>query len=593
MHVRDEAEPAQSHAAATPPSQQVPPSNVPAVASASNDASAPADESPDAATINVQQPRPLVSVSADRVVQRPKPSGEAQDPRKFQISQIKTRFSAVESDAPDGTTTLTFSMAPSDPDFPFDIEALQCSVRLPAQFPRAKTALPKLRVTNKEMERGFQINVEQGFDRLWASMESPTLLNAFKMLDRQLEEVLTAPKADTIKLVANAGPVSKKPQVKKTEQFITVPAVTPPSTSTAISNRPIIGTQKPNPIPRPVITQKHREAAKARRTTETEILTHRLGRNPGFTAESKNTMFTIPIEPRKRTALPVALQSIKSIRLFVPDEYGIEPCSIELLGVEGDAVTHVEKAFEKMVETNMQASLLAHVNYLASNIHTMAVPIPTAKEDKLPPANTQQPLPPAQTQTLDMAQPQQAKDAASAQPTIALDDHQSHIIHIPRPPEWTTNTTVKKESTHPQDENDTASTFTDSELDTVSEGDDEEETTADPTDTTSSQPREAGVLISFPHMELHGIELLELTMPSITVKCERCKDTMDIARIKNNERGDYTGIRTESCKKCAMIFSIGNTPFASPICITRLSALPLHPFLYVLKSRPHSTPPTH
>lgn len=68
-------------------------------------------------------------VNEDRVVRRPMPQRQAEDPREFQIGQIRRRFHPEEQVAGDATV-FTFKMAPSDPDFPFDIETLDCALRV-------------------------------------------------------------------------------------------------------------------------------------------------------------------------------------------------------------------------------------------------------------------------------------------------------------------------------------------------------------------------------------------------------------------------------------------------------------------------------
>ena len=61
----------------------------------------------------------------------------------------------------------------------------------------------------------------------------------------------------------------------------------------------------------------------------------------------------------------------------------------------------------------------------------------------------------------------------------------------------------------------------------------------------STQNPERGTALSFPFIELYGIELLEVVILNITVKCERCKEATEIKGLKN-------GItKSESCRKCA------------------------------------------
>jgi hypothetical protein len=80
-------------------------------------------------------------------------------------------------------------------------------------------------------------------------------------------------------------------------------------------------------------------------------------------------------------------------------------------------------------------------------------------------------------------------------------------------------------------------------------------------------------MLSLPFLELHGIELLELVSLSLTIKCDRCKTAVDVPNIKNSS-GDSSGIRSESCRKCANALDIGNNSISSStIKRTRLSRL--------------------
>lgn len=85
-------------------------------------------------------------------------------------------------------TMLIFQMRSFDPDFPFDIEALDCVLRVP--FDYSKSGKPSLTVKNPNMERGYQINVERGFDAIVANARASALLNHMDALNKQLEAPL-------------------------------------------------------------------------------------------------------------------------------------------------------------------------------------------------------------------------------------------------------------------------------------------------------------------------------------------------------------------------------------------------------------------
>lgn len=57
-----------------------------------------------------------------RVVPKPVPASQADDPRAYQIAQLHRRHSPKESVLDDGSTSLLFKLTPSDPDFPFDLD---------------------------------------------------------------------------------------------------------------------------------------------------------------------------------------------------------------------------------------------------------------------------------------------------------------------------------------------------------------------------------------------------------------------------------------------------------------------------------------
>ena len=474
-----------------------------------------------------QPAKPTRQADSSRIVQRPVASAATRDPRAYQISQLKTRFGTKEVPHPrDNYSSLTFDLHPSDPDFPFDIAGgLHCVMQVPDVLPRSK---PSLKVNNKEIERGFQINIERGFDRIWAESSSPTLLNAVKALDRQLEAILTGKKADTIKIVVNRGvPTSSS---ESSIQPATKADLQPLASSAPAS--------APKPIA-PLISSQRRDEARLKRQADVQTLKHRLSRDPIFSEAGNGTIFNVPIESRKRDSLPATLKALKSLRLYVPESYHIEPCTIELLGVDGEEAASVELAFLQRAEKVPEMSLMAHLNYLTQNIHTMAV-------EKAP---ALQAPPPASTRVEEqILQDETSKPSTSA--AKALEDEDSHIHVIPRPLEW-----AQKQVLGQADDTASSSSYDTSDDDYSDDNHDE-----DPlfqTDQASTPVHEKGIMLSFPHLELYNIELLELSTLNLTVKCTRCRDSTDITNISPNTTGAHTAMRSASCKKCALPLAAG------------------------------------
>jgi hypothetical protein len=455
-------------------------------------------------------------VDRSKVVSRPVTKTEQEDPRVFQVGQLRRRFAPTEESLRDATL-FKFKLAPSDPDFPFDLPFLDCSLTIPLSYPEAK---PSLRITNSEMPRGFQLNVERGFDQIIADSLNATLLGVFNRLDRQLETLLSGEKAETVKIVRNAPRAEAQTQPRP-------PAQTPKPQQLATAR----STQSA-----PTFTAEQKQQAEKKRQSDIRQLVARLGRLPGFVQSSDDISFTIPFEPTKKTLLPDALRNQKSIRLIVPQLYNLHLPRIEVNGNQDPAARVLEESFQERVKNEVGLNLLAHINFLTQHAHTMS----TAKE----PAN----VPEAEEQ------PEEVRKSEIVVPVLAQppgavgvqDSDKTHIHVIPRPPEWNT------EDKHDDWSSDGSYSY-DSGDDTEEEDDDQPE----PSPATTSGLAERGIMLSFPNLELYGCELLELVSLSITVKCERCKDLLDVQRLRNNTKGDATGMRDEICKKCSMTLAVG------------------------------------
>lgn len=418
---------------------------------------------------------------------------------------------------------FTFTMVPSDPDFPFEMAGLECVLHVPDTYPKGGT--PSLDVRNKEMGRGYQINVERGFDKLRTQSPEATLLALMNALDRQLESLLTEQKTETLKIIPNVVP-------KRTSAHeLSNPDVRP-------------SPKKPAEVPKPpphTYTQEEKAIAQARREAEVRQLEARLGRLPLYNRSLDGIAYTLPIEPRRRADLPVPLQAVKTVKLSVPILYPLQPCRIEIQGVARDAAHNTEKGFESKAKENSEMTLMGHINYLSQNMHVFATETvmdrPEMAVDDLAMSD------------LNIKEPHEKPSVSSGNANFekAYDDR-SHIKIIPRPPEWRVGGEVDADDgSDSSDSDDSGDEFTD----------DASDCERDPEPEASSTTPESGVLLSFPYLELHGIELLELVLLCVTIKCERCKDTMDVNNLRSSPGPGSSGARTESCKKCASQLSIG------------------------------------
>jgi hypothetical protein len=506
----------------------------------------------------VESPRrhvPLVDRS--KVVQRPVTHTQAEDPREFQLQQLRRRFSPKETYEADNSTVLLFSMTPSDPDFPFDMVGLECALHVPAKYP-AGGWKPHLDVKNKEMGRGYQINVERGFATLMEKSPEMTLLGLMNALDKQLESLLTEQKAETIKIIPNAGPSTGKMSIPFRPIHPPLKEYLAPSKPPACEAFGGISTPTVKP---PTFTPEQKRDAAARREMETRQLEARLGRLPQFKKSSDGIVYTLPIEPRKRTELPEHLRMVKTMKLFVPLMYPLEPCRIELPEPAKATAISTEKAFERRARENPDMTLIGHINHLTQNMHLLHTePIPVEmlgkhKDDhELVAYLKRKGLVTGDTAPVFGERPEEKAEPKSEMVLPSnhseLDDR-SHVKVILRPPEWTVVGADGEEEDDLSDSYDSGDEFSDEdsgvELDTVQEED-------------SRAAPERGILLSFPYLELHGIELLELTSLCLTIKCERCKDQMDIKNLRTTTEAGTIPARSESCKKCASSLGIGLKP---------------------------------
>jgi hypothetical protein len=381
------------------------------------------------------------------------------------------------------------------------------------------------------MERGYQINIERSFDRIVGQSKSQTLLACLNALDRQLERLLSADKADekaeTVKIVSYKHSAtmaeSGSAPVPKAKNYTTQPPVVP-----KVNQKPAA----------PTVARL--SEAKATRNAQTRQLEARMGRLPRFSKAEDGLTFTVPIEVRKRDQLPAELQSVQQVKLIVPEEYDISPCSIQLIGASGPAAAAVEKGFKRRAGSMPQATLVNHINYLSQNMQVLA--------DSQAEAENPQKVKHVSAQPAVHVHDSQTEPESSSLPIRSAADasDRPHLVVIPRPPEWDN---LEGDGVEESD----ISSESEDDFETEEEGRVEED--AKTAATAYASAPERGIAISFPHLELHGIELLEVGTLNITVKCERCKDAKDITNVQKTSAGSQP--RGDSCKKCAAAFKIG------------------------------------
>ncbi|KAK7942843.1 CHY zinc finger domain-containing protein [Apiospora aurea] len=449
----------------------------------------------------VSQPR------AERVVPKPVPQSQTLDPRKYQMEQLKRRFSPRISTLQNGTTNVQFQLKPSDPDFPFELDYLECELQIPESYPDEK---PALRVRNKDIPRGFSVNIERGWDKLVDEKKpGTTLLALTNALDKELEAFLSEKQTDTVKLVSFKDTRHMEYSATPTD------TVAEPTPSTEPPPKP----HKPY-VPEESFTKDQIAQAKSRRAQETRQLDARMGRLTLFHKSADGVVYTLPLEPKRRDDLPSGLRAVQSVQMIIPLLYPLQKLRILLNDVESEDAELLEEAFAARAAQQNQMSLMSHLNYLTQNMHVLA------KASK----------PPAPSKPT-VEEPPVDKGKGKAVPGKDAEGDRSHIQHIPRPPEWV----IVGES----DESDSDDLESWDSEEGGSDGGVVIVPSANEKKPVDSHPQERGTSISFPSIELHGIELLQVSILSINVKCERCRTINEVTGLHPSTE------KASSCKKCA------------------------------------------
>ncbi|PHH81536.1 hypothetical protein CDD82_553 [Ophiocordyceps australis] len=443
---------------------------------------------------------------SSRVVSRPVPESQTRDARGFQLDQLRRRFSPQEQAAQDGSTWLVFKLVPSDPDFPFELPHLDCQLRVPQDYPGQETTQETtLHVRNKDMPRGFAMNIERGWQQLSQERRGASLLDLVKALDRRLQDLLSRQKIETVKLVAfrsrpdrhDGGESSQQAPLQATQEHV------------APEQKP----KRPSPhVPREWSKAQVAEA-KALRAQQVRQLEARMGRMPRFRRSADDIVFTIPLEPKNRHQLPAGLRSVNSVHIIVPVLYPLQDLRVQLNEADAAEAEPVEELFAQRAAQHKHMSLTSHINFLAQSLVSLH------KQ--------------AQCTAHDEAQAEAGGQDASGQGQGSL-QIKSHVQVVARPPDWRVDQDGS-ESDETSGSEDGATGLPAEVPDAV----------PDALQGSAADELPRGTMVSMPGIELRGIEALQITRLSLSVRCERCKSTNDLAGLSPGAPD------TTTCTKCA------------------------------------------
>lgn len=460
---------------------------------------------------------------------KPKPNNSNQ--RLNEINQIKRRWKSETGEIADdaaqnpGATTITFSMAPSDPDFPFEIASLQVKMTVPKAYPKE---MPLIEVLNKDIPKGFALNVDAGFYSIAKETLGRTpLLRMMYALDTRLEEFLKMDKAKTIKIVKyNTSAKSKSPEPSKAMSFNPAASSFVPVSSAATAS---------TPAPTATIFVPPKIAAEQRK--QVEMLRTRIKDLPLHKETANGSFFSLNrLEIYQSFSTPELFQNkpVLKARLFVPKRFPENrQVRIELLEVPQKIGRVVEQNFARFAKyTTDKWTLAALVNYFVSKFTQLCDDIDDVKESQMDKGKEKE----EDTQDVENVgvnmdvKDEGAQEIQNGVSTLTLDEKVSGE----------------------------ASESGDGEAGEEAEGDVTGDATGDADDTYTDLPPLAprGTEIKLSGIELVNIAVLECSTLNLTVNCSRCKTANDIQGVvagPYGREGKAVGVACSQCNQTMVV----------------------------------------
>ena len=195
------------------------------------------------------------------------------------------------------------------------------------------SASANLSIKNKDIPRGFQINIERAFDTIAAKSPGITLLNLMKRLDNQLETILAGEMAETIKIVPNKT-ITKGSSVQADE----TPNVTP--------------AQELHVDAKATINREQRDQAQGKRQLHVRQLEARFGRLQLYAKSPDGMTYTLPLESPKRSHMASTTAITQARSVGSAESYPLAPTEVRLDN-ESDEARAVETAFKTMRWKNL------------------------------------------------------------------------------------------------------------------------------------------------------------------------------------------------------------------------------------------------
>ncbi|KAI7864139.1 hypothetical protein BDF14DRAFT_1261943 [Spinellus fusiger] len=482
------------------------------------------------------------------VIKPSKPLLNPKEARKVELTQLERRYrsSFRTLRETEQETVVRFLVPPSDPDFPFDLEALQLQLTIPAHYPTTQCALM---VMNTDIPRGIAFHLERGYE-IYANQRKNSLVRQMDWLDKNMEALLQQPPVPTMKFVAHGtsyseeivGGVAAIDKELASLTLISAPAFVPTSASVPVP----VDVPVPAPTPAPIhsisYTASQREEAGKMRQQQMNQLNARF-RNSTQRENKDGTIVELSM-PLTDFTVSSQLGDQLKIKYSVPKLYPLVPCSIDVI-TNNIAKVAINVAFDIHVKSTDQ-SLFSHLNWLHHHLPSiLSEPIPTAAPTSLSPSLLISPPIAPTAAAAAAATTTTITTTATATANILTDtlpsDRESRVIYVSRPQHLFQQETSTQQET-------SANTLP-------------EESPQPPPPVplpSSNSTVKKGIAIRLINPQLKNVSLFHCISLRLIVKCARCSDTTEIENIlpENESPHQQKKERWTTCSTCSSILGV-------------------------------------
>ncbi|KAJ2809299.1 hypothetical protein H4R20_000202 [Coemansia guatemalensis] len=511
--------------------------------------------------------------------------------RKTQIDSLlrAPRWTVRRLSAKSGESAFAVEMEPSDPDFPFDVARLYLALVVPAAYPARRTSDPvlEIQVANGNIPSGVKRNIESAFAKnvrksANAAIESgrpedaPSLEDHLQWLDRNLELLMQQKPAPTIKFTtfSNAEAPGKEEHGSARRDNLK----SPPSPVVSLPVGGVAATRPPvhRPVPRTlqdsVAAAAENDSEDPRRALELRQLERRFRSSYTVISDtaSEGTVVRLNIAPTDPDMHSHDIFQITGT-ISVARSYPRQPtnaalhCSAASLAFDGSSILgrknkpstwqpvagrerqleHICRQFNEHVQETPETSLLQHLNWLDRHMIGMLA--------DLPPPNYPAPKQtPSQVDTHDAETKEKPSRDTSMAQMFSAESKKPWIRQITTTeaglPEDIASLMLKATDADSDSDDDVSST---DERPTVDGGEGS---------ATFAKPDRRGIELRFGSVQLSNVALAHCHSLNLSVRCERCKDTVVIRGIAATTRMAADRQQWQACGTCSTVVGVRFRP---------------------------------